>query len=73
MGCPHVVRTAEAGTQDNSRRCMLVDLILCETYVRPRCHPGEGKKWACESKHCIREPVCNTAIWGGRLYMVLGP
>eukprot|EP00957_Ditylum_brightwellii_P066102 5014296-Ditylum_brightwellii.AAC.1 len=31
MGCPHAVRTTEAGTQKNLRRRMLVDLILCET------------------------------------------
>eukprot|EP00957_Ditylum_brightwellii_P123534 9419172-Ditylum_brightwellii.AAC.1 len=31
MGCPHAIRTTEAGTQNNLRRRMPVDLILCET------------------------------------------
>eukprot|EP00957_Ditylum_brightwellii_P195089 14864679-Ditylum_brightwellii.AAC.1 len=32
--------------------------------MRPRCHPGEGKKWACEPERCTWEPVCNTAHMG---------
>eukprot|EP00957_Ditylum_brightwellii_P207652 15353932-Ditylum_brightwellii.AAC.1 len=41
----------------------------CRTYYRSRsrCHPCEGKKWACESKCCVWEPVCNTTCMGGRL------
>eukprot|EP00957_Ditylum_brightwellii_P204620 15340159-Ditylum_brightwellii.AAC.1 len=31
---------------------------------RSRCHPGEGKKWAHESEHCVQQPVCNTTHIG---------
>eukprot|EP00957_Ditylum_brightwellii_P138903 10587620-Ditylum_brightwellii.AAC.1 len=60
MGCPHVVRATEVGAQNNPQRCVLVDLILCDT----QCHPGEGKKWAYESERCIRQPVCTTTFMG---------
>eukprot|EP00957_Ditylum_brightwellii_P174906 13317974-Ditylum_brightwellii.AAC.1 len=33
---------------------------------------GEGKKWVCESEHCIRQPLCNTTHTG-RVELIMVP
>eukprot|EP00957_Ditylum_brightwellii_P141802 10804441-Ditylum_brightwellii.AAC.1 len=45
-GESYTIQTTEAGSQNNLRRSM--------PCVSPACHPGEGKKLACESERCVR-------------------